>query len=475
MRQAKRQCVSGLEGTQAHDTTECVDANMGMVQPLALADMDAHWEGYDSCETDEEEYEFTDNEDEADVEPARNAFDKMMLAVQQKDPLATENRTVGLYQRASKFSDRHARRLRAEAKELQQEAKSCRSLSDYGFTKAPPETPATPLSKRAALRQRQEKENNDLHLAIEAMEKKLKSKKEAPCMQGQTRIRHEAVLQFMRLSFAKGSTDTNLDMALTVAKCYGKGSYFARKILQWKHTWILERKIEEGRQGCFSKTASWFNDEGVHLAIREHLAGTKNCNSSPPSGSLRQYTNLMLACTAYGVAKVVGDYLESRRAADMVEQVLISAQSSATGEKSTPRSTRIRARTARRWLKKMGLIHGTVQKGVYVDGHEREDVKNYRNNVFLPKWRELSERFVQFEENGAWKKPNLPEGVSPLVLVTHDESTFNANDGRRKAWMEKNKQPIRPKGQGKGIMVSGKLRINGTLEQASNIDIFKGF
>ena len=122
----------------------------------------------------------------------------------------------------------------------------------------------------------------------------------------------------------------------------------------------------------------------------------------------------------------------------------------------------------------MGLSHGTVQKGVYVDGHEREDVKNYRNNVFLPKWRELTERFVQFEENGAWKKPNLPEVVSPLVLVTHDESTFNANDGRRKAWMEKNKQPIRPKGQAKGIMVSGKLCINGTLEQVPNIDMFKG-
>ena len=165
----------------------------------------------------------------------------------------------------------------------------------------------------------------------------------------------------------------------------------------------------------------------------------------------------MLACVAYRLAQVVGDYLESKQAADVVEQILISAESSGTAEKSIPRSTRIRARTARRWLNKMGFSYGTVRKGVYVDGHEREDVKDYRNNVFLPKWRELSERFVQFDENGVWKKPDLPEGVSPLVLVTHDESTFNANDGRRKAWMEKGKQQIRPKGQGKGIMVSCKF------------------
>ena len=49
---------------------------------------------------------------------------------------------------------------------------------------------------------------------------------------------------------------------------------------------------------------------------------------------------------------------------------------------------------------------------------------------------------------------NLPPGQKPLVLVTHDESTFNANDGKRRLWMEKGKQPLRPKARGKGLMVS---------------------
>ena len=41
-----------------------------------------------------------------------------------------------------------------------------------------------------------------------------------------------------------------------------------------------------------------------------------------------------------------------------------------------------------------------------------------------------------------------------LVLIYHDESTFHSNDGQGWMWAEKGRQPIRPKGQGRGLMVS---------------------
>ena len=50
-----------------------------------------------------------------------------------------------------------------------------------------------------------------------------------------------------------------------------------------------------------------------------------------------------------------------------------------------------------------------------------------------------------------------PPETSPkktLVLVYHDESTFHSNDGQGWVWTEAGKQLIRPKGQGRGIMVS---------------------
>ena len=63
---------------------------------------------------------------------------------------------------------------------------------------------------------------------------------------------------------------------------------------------------------------------------------------------------------------------------------------------------------------------------------------------------------------------NLPPGQKPLVLVTHNESTFSANDGKRRRWMENlnGKQPLRPKGRGKGLMVSNFLMSGGRLAQA---------
>jgi hypothetical protein len=50
--------------------------------------------------------------------------------------------------------------------------------------------------------------------------------------------------------------------------------------------------------------------------------------------------------------------------------------------------------------------------------------------------------------------PDLSCEESLHVLVTHDESLFHANDGRRSGWGPKEEQPLRKKGQGRAIHVS---------------------
>lgn len=50
--------------------------------------------------------------------------------------------------------------------------------------------------------------------------------------------------------------------------------------------------------------------------------------------------------------------------------------------------------------------------------------------------------------------PDLSSGESLHVLVTHDESLFHANDGRRSGWGPEQEQPLRKKGQGRAIHVS---------------------
>ena len=50
--------------------------------------------------------------------------------------------------------------------------------------------------------------------------------------------------------------------------------------------------------------------------------------------------------------------------------------------------------------------------------------------------------------------PELSEGEKKIVLVTHDESCFDAHDGKRCVWKEGENHALYPKGSGRSIMVS---------------------
>lgn len=51
-------------------------------------------------------------------------------------------------------------------------------------------------------------------------------------------------------------------------------------------------------------------------------------------------------------------------------------------------------------------------------------------------------------------QPELLDGEKKIILVTHDESCFEAHDGKRCVWMEREKTVLYPKGSGRSIMVS---------------------
>lgn len=131
---------------------------------------------------------------------------------------------------------------------------------------------------------------------------------------------------------------------------------------------------------------------------------------------------------------------------------------------SNTSSVQIRARTARRWLAKLGFEWKQFTKGVYIDGHERVDVVAYREKEFLPRFESIRRLLVIFDDHGNMIMPkNLAPGEKPHLPLAHDESTFKSNDGKRNMWVENGKQPLRPKGQGKGIMVSDFIHPGGRL------------
>ena len=111
----------------------------------------------------------------------------------------------------------------------------------------------------------------------------------------------------------------------------------------------------------------------------------------------------------------------------------------------------------------MGLRYGKLGKGVFVDGHERKDVVDYRQNEFCPRWITFRSDFPPYDPVSKTLKIYPNPVVRPIILVTHDESTFNANDGTRYGWTSGGGQPLRPKGRGKGIMVSAFMTPVGLL------------
>ena len=99
--------------------------------------------------------------------------------------------------------------------------------------------------------------------------------------------------------------------------------------------------------------------------------------------------------------------------------------------------------TARRWLHRLGFSVVSSGKGVYFDGHERDDVVSDR----LQYLQELKE-FDQRED---------------VVRVYHDESTYHANADEGWSWQESQSQPLRPKSLGSAIMVSDFITSDGFL------------
>ena len=120
----------------------------------------------------------------------------------------------------------------------------------------------------------------------------------------------------------------------------------------------------------------------------------------------------------------------------------------------------ISVETGRKWLHELGFQILDHKKGTYVDGHERPDVVEYRSS-FLRKMFTLG--FLN-KDNALTPEAEmcLPQDlespsadqISKTVVIFHDESTFQANEGQTFFWGTKDMHLLRPKGKGTGIMVS---------------------
>lgn len=131
-------------------------------------------------------------------------------------------------------------------------------------------------------------------------------------------------------------------------------------------------------------------------------------------------------------------------------------------EKLSSKSHMISVQTTQRWLKWLNWQYDKKQNGMYVNGHEREDVVQYWKE-FIARWKDYEKRMVTYDKDGNINF--IPTGFPILqghhfwlILVTHNESTFYANDWRKTQYYHTSeKATLQKKGEGPSLMISDML------------------
>ncbi|KAJ7648975.1 hypothetical protein DFH06DRAFT_996741 [Mycena polygramma] len=204
-----------------------------------------------------------------------------------------------------------------------------------------------------------------------------------------------------------------LSAALRVAKNHGCGPAFQRVLCVQARFFEATGTLKPSHQGRRQKEHGLLDDEGFYMGVQRWLrtleTGTLHVNETLlPSLSLKKTT--------------------------------------------------VSVRHCQRWLWKLGYRRKKYTKGVYWDGHEREDVKKRRKEYLAEL--EASEPFMPryAEPDMAEVSLELGDGEQEHVWIVHDESTAHTNDYQNNHyWLKPGEQVLKKKGCGRLMMMSALL------------------
>lgn len=160
--------------------------------------------------------------------------------------------------------------------------------------------------------------------------------------------------------------------SLMVAKVEGHGVKRARKLQEWILAFVQSGVLPVHHYG----ESRWnvLDDEDVAQTLQTQLLShTKGC------------------------------YIT---ASDVVEIVAGPAMQETFATSGISR-TSISERTAYRWLQRLSWRYGAMRNGMYLDGHEREDVVAYRK-AFVARWKDYEKQFHTWDDDGIEHRPQNP-------------------------------------------------------------------
>ena len=316
-------------------------------------------------------------------------------------------------------------RKRQRNQEREASMKNSKTLLHYFTPLRNQEPAATEETTEAAVQDALEEAEKDAKRCIAQNRYTNKSNKTEQMSAGQ-KIVLDAIYLLLRMQKIGKS---ELHARQEICKILGWSNYREKRLKFWTNQWIESRDLPLSLQGKHPKIKSMLVDEDIQDDIRQYL---------------RQHP---LKVNASFLKQFLENYFPAKLGLDA--------------------NKTISSETCRIWLKKLGFLPKEYTQGVYIDGHERHDVVEYRRQ-FLQQLDSLMPQMVTVNHNdpqGPNIMPNLIGGSRPHILVTHDECIFRAHDGKKTFWTDPGQSIILPKGPGRGIMVSDFLTdIDGRLE-----------
>jgi hypothetical protein len=190
------------------------------------------------------------------------------------------------------------------------------------------------------------------------------------------RWRLAAVLHYLRLLKFENS---KMEASLCVARQLGKNVYLARRIRSWASVLSKGEEVPVSMRGKHVKVKSLLKEEDVQHEVLQYLRTSKfefyladfvryvSDDIFPKLGISR---TMPIGYEAFIYYSFMHEYYPC-----------ISCDIEQCTQFSVSKTT------AQRWLKRMGFEFKQYAKGVYIDGHERGDVVEYRKE-FLANMRE---------------------------------------------------------------------------------------
>jgi hypothetical protein len=261
----------------------------------------------------------------------------------------------------------------------------------------------------------------------------------------------ESALQFRRATslvifynLMIHSSKTRVEASKLAAVAQGKAQYHGgRSIRKWARVFEETKELPSSQRGAHGKVFSLLSLPEVAHAMRTYLRSNK-----------WSMTPVLLAQYSAGT---MAPETAKKYAQEIANREMPNGLSKYVTEEIFPRfGTKVQGGikpcTARRWMLREGFRCMRHQKGVYVDGHERPDVAEYRQKVFIPAIRSYQPRIIEYEVGNCTQEVvKVPTNERPIAILFHDESTFQAHDAQEKSWVLDSQYQLWKKGVGRGI------------------------